>query len=102
LPVNPFGPVDVENPDEWTDCPRCGVTQHHSVEICVSCGADMTSRGRVVAPSGGVMPVHGVATPSTSRRNQPPATAVPRAPAGGPRLVCRTCGSHDIELQHGD
>ena len=26
---------------------------------------------------------------------------VTEAPAGGPRLRCRTCGSHDMELQHG-
>jgi ribosomal protein L37E len=98
VPVNPFGPVD-ENADmEWSDCPRCGVTQHHSVDVCVSCGADMSDRGRVVAPTqmGGGAIVAPRPTAST-----PPSSAVPRAPAGGPRLRCRTCGSHDIELQHG-
>jgi hypothetical protein len=101
VPVNPFGPLDTERPDEWSDCPRCGVTQHHSVEICVSCGADMKARGRVVAPSGGVTPTQGMAVPEASM-SQASATSVPRAPAGGPRLRCRTCGSHDIELRHGD
>lgn len=98
LPVNPFGPVDLDSPDEWTDCPRCGVTQHHSVDVCVSCGADMSARSRVVAPTGAI-PTPGAAP---EVRMQTSATAVPRAPAGGPRLRCRTCGSHDIELQHGD
>ena len=97
-PVNPFGPVDVEAPGEWSDCPRCGVTQHHSVDVCVSCGADMSTRGRVVAPTSGIQPPGAPAAPVRAQS----ATAVPRAPAGGPRLRCRTCGSHDIELQHGD
>ena len=53
-PKNPFGPVDAESAGEWVDCPRCGVTQHHSVEVCVSCGADVSARGRVAAaPSSG-------------------------------------------------
>ncbi len=99
IPVNPFGPIDEEADGEWRDCPRCGVTQHHSVDVCVSCGADMAERGRVVAPSGQM-----AGPPVVTQRQMagsPPATAVPRAPAGGPRLRCRTCGSHDIELQHG-
>lgn len=100
VPANPFGPVDEEVPGEWTDCPRCGVTQHHSVEICVSCGADMSSRGRVVAPGVGAVP--GPVSSAAPVQMKPAATAVPRAPAGGPRLQCRTCGSHDIELRHGD
>lgn len=98
MPANPFGPVDVETPGEWSDCPRCGVTQHHSVDVCVSCGADMSTRGRVVAPTSGIHPPGAPAAPIRAQS----ATAVPRAPAGGPRLRCRTCGSHDIELQHGD
>lgn len=102
VPANPFGPYEVESPDEWSDCPRCGVTQHHSVEICVQCGADMSSRGRVVAPAAGTLPPTGLVAPTNSSRAQPVATAVPRAPVGGPRLRCRTCGSHDIELQHSD
>ncbi len=100
IPVHPFGPPEEGADTEWTDCPRCGVTQHHSVDVCVSCGADMTERGRVVAPS-----VPTGRTPVVTQRQvasaTPPPTAVPRAPAGGPRLRCRTCGSHDIELQHG-
>ena len=104
-PVNPFGPVD-ENAQEWVDCPRCGVTQHHSVEVCVSCGADVSAHGRMASATAGQMGVP--AAPITAVPQSPPrvgqappaSTAVPKAPAGGPRLRCRTCGSHDIELQH--
>ncbi len=101
-PVNPFGPVEDGAADEWSDCPRCGVTQHHSVDVCVSCGADMMERGRVVTPAAAIPPP--MTKPVATQRQlagQPPATAVPKAPAGGPRLRCRTCGSHDIELEHG-
>lgn len=100
-PVNPFGPVDEQSEDEWSDCPRCGVTQHHSVDVCVSCGADMAERGRMMmSPTG---PVPQATAPVVTQRQiaaQPPAAPVPKAPGGGPRLRCRTCGSHDIELQH--
>lgn len=99
-PVNPFGPVD-DTTGEWVDCPRCGVTQHHSVDICVSCGADVTTRGRVTAVTAPAAVPPAVAPRGPGHGQAPSATAVPRAPAGGPRLRCRTCGSHDIELQHG-
>ena len=99
-PVNPFGPVDVDAPNEWSDCPRCGITQHHSVEVCVSCGADMMARGRVVAPASPLQPVP-IPGNGPVQATAVSANPVPRAPAGGPRLRCRTCGSHDIELQHG-
>ncbi len=101
-PRNPFGPVD-EKAGEWVDCPRCGVTQHHSVEICVSCGADVSAHGRmanspvVAAPQA---PAVAPPQPNAAPGQAPAATPVPRAPAGGPRLRCRTCGSHDIELNH--
>jgi ribosomal protein L37E len=99
LPVNPFGPVE-DSSSEWIDCPRCGVTQHHSVEVCVSCGADISVRGRAASVQS-PLTTPGAGMPA--RQPGPPqASPVPRAPAsGGPRLVCRTCGSHDIELQHG-
>ena len=90
-PVNPF-PVDENDPDEWVDCPRCGLSQHHSVEVCVSCGAEISARRAPVSTVavGGGAPQPGMAP------------GVARAPAtGGPRLRCRTCGSHDIELSHG-
>ncbi len=99
--MNPFGPVE-EIPSEWVDCPRCGVTQHHSVEVCVSCGADVSARGRVASKQ----PVGGGHAPALRQAPllgmQPKAASVPRAPSGGPQLRCRTCGSFDIELQHGD
>ncbi|MDX2468223.1 MAG: hypothetical protein QNL12_12970 [Acidimicrobiia bacterium] len=103
--VNPFGPVEA-GVDEWVDCPRCGVTQHHSVDVCVSCGADVSARGRMVAvtpPMGSVPQAPPAAAPATTAAPQPAraASAVPMASPGGPRLRCRTCGSHDIELQHG-
>lgn len=104
-PANPFGPVEETVADQWIDCPRCGVTQHHSVEICVSCGADVTARGRVATSAASIpRPAVPQPAPSPMFAQQPPspsASAVPQAPLGGPRLRCRTCGSHDIELQHG-
>ncbi len=97
--VNPFGPVE-ENAKEWIDCPRCGVTQHHSVEVCVSCGADVSARGRVA--SGQANAAGGAPARQSPLLTQSPAPAtVPRAPAGGPQLRCRTCGSYDIEIHHG-
>ena len=100
VPVNPFGPVEDVAADEWIDCPRCGTTQHASVEICVSCGADVTARGRV-ASSPASIPRQQQPAPSPLFAQQPPTgKSVPQAPAGGPQLRCRTCGSHDIELQH--
>ncbi|MDJ0923356.1 MAG: hypothetical protein QNJ77_02240 [Acidimicrobiia bacterium] len=99
-PVNPFGPIEQTVPGEWSDCPRCGITQHHSVDVCVSCGADMVERGRVVNPAS-QHPQPGPVVTQRQAAAAPAATTVPRAPAGGPRLRCRTCGSHDIELQHG-
>jgi ribosomal protein L37E len=105
LPVNPF-PLDENAAQEWIDCPRCGVTQHHSVDVCVSCGADVSARGRVSAPQQGPAGKYPVQLPTMHSKGGPQqghqATAVPKAPAGGPRLRCRTCGSFDIELQHGD
>ncbi|MGA9595978.1 MAG: hypothetical protein WBV06_07465 [Acidimicrobiia bacterium] len=99
--MNPFGPIE-DASKEWVDCPRCGVTQHHSVEVCVSCGADISPRARMASaqsPLSGQVPMV-AARPNLVGQQPPPATSVPRAPAGGPRLRCRTCGSHDIELQH--
>ncbi len=101
-PANPFGPVEELAGEEWSDCPRCGVTQHHTVDICVSCGADMTERGRMVTPAGApIPPATGPVVTQRQLAAQPDASAAPRAPAGGPRLICRTCGSHDIDLEHG-
>ena len=98
-PVNPFGPVDPNDANEWVDCPRCGVSQHHSVEVCVSCGADVSTRDRVAASQ---VAVGGGATsqPAAAPASAPGAAHGP--PAGGPRLRCRTCGSHDIELGHAE
>ena len=94
-PVNPFGPVDPHDAEEWVDCPRCGVSQHHAIEVCVSCGAELsTSRPISASPL--------AASAQSSVPAATPAPGMPRAPAsGGPRLRCRTCGSHDIELHHG-
>lgn len=100
-PLNPFGPVEEGTPGEWIDCPRCGITQHHSVDLCVSCGADMAERGRMVSPAGPNSLAAGPAAAQHQLGGQPAASGVPKAPVGGPRLRCRTCGSHDIELEHG-
>jgi len=105
--LNPFGPVSTDGAKEWVDCPRCGVTQHHSVEICVACGADVSAHGRMasVTPPPNSTPPSPRAAPTQANPivgNQPRGvTAVPAAAPGAPRLRCRTCGSHDIELQHG-
>jgi hypothetical protein len=104
--LNPFGPVEEHEAKEWVDCPRCGVTQHHSVEICVSCGADVSVHGRMAsatppagsAPSPMAAPAQSNPLVAAPERN---VSAVPAAAPSGPRLRCRTCGSHDIELQHG-
>ena len=104
--LNPFGPVDSDGAKKWVVCPRCGITQHHSVEVCVSCGADVTAHGRMVSatpPANSTTPSP-MAAPAQSNQfitqQQRNATAVPAAAPGGPRLRCRTCGSHDIELRH--
>ncbi len=102
--VNPFGPVEETAVDQWVDCPRCGVTQHHAVDVCVSCGADVSAHGRMVAvtpPMGSSAPAPRAAPAHASPAPQRTASAVPMSAPGGPRLRCRTCGSHDIELQHG-
>lgn len=106
--LNPFGPVDAEAGKEWVDCPRCGVTQHHSVDVCVACGADVSVHGRMVSatppPNSTMASPRGAQTqpnPMGGGQQQGSVTAVPKASPGGPRLRCRTCGSHDIELQHG-
>ncbi len=96
LPVNPFGPIDENAADEWVDCPRCGVSQHHAIEVCVSCGAELSTARPMPAPPLAA----GAQSPGPAAA---PAPGMARAPAaGGPKLRCRTCGSHDIELHHGD
>jgi len=99
-PLNPFGPVEDGTPGEWSDCPRCGITQHHTVDLCVSCGADMTERGRMVSPASSDSLASGPAAAQHQLGGRPGASGVPKSPVGGPRLRCRTCGSHDIELRH--
>jgi len=101
VPQNPFGPVD-EPGEEWVDCPRCGVTQHFSVEVCVSCGADVSAHGRMASVTAQSSVLQQPVPPRRPNppAQSPPATAVPSPPVGGPRLRCRTCGSHDIELSH--
>jgi hypothetical protein len=94
-PVNPFGPVDDSSTDQWVDCPRCGVSQHHAVEFCVSCGADVTSHGRASGTPVVAGRIAGVPTPGFSGGPSARAQA-----SGSPKLRCRTCGSHDIELHH--
>ncbi|MCP4306051.1 MAG: hypothetical protein GY788_14470 [bacterium] len=104
--LNPFGPVEENGAKKWVDCPRCGVTQHHSVEVCVACGADVSAHGRMVSatPPPGSAPAPIAASAKANPLISAPqrqASAVPAAAPGGPRLRCRTCGSQDIELQHG-
>ncbi|MDX2342583.1 MAG: hypothetical protein QNL12_02060 [Acidimicrobiia bacterium] len=104
--LNPFGPVDNDAAKQWVDCPRCGVTQHHSVDVCVACGADVSPHGRMASatPPAGSAPSPMAAPVQHNPLVSPPqhtVTAVPKASPGGPRLKCRTCGSHDIELEHG-
>lgn len=93
--ANPFGPVDENDAAEWVDCPRCGVSQHHSVEVCVSCGADVSSPVRTSGAT--------VAGGGNAEEPAPGSTGGPSADvraSRGPKLRCRACGSHDIELHH--
>jgi hypothetical protein len=100
VPANPFGPLDEETGEVWTDCPRCGVTQHHSVDVCVSCGSDMAEQARMVTGTSQAAPHSGPVVTQRQLAAQQGAPGVLRASASGPRLKCRTCGGHDIELQH--
>ncbi len=57
---------------DWADCPSCGTTHHRNAKFCRECGRSLHTDA-----------MH----------------ATPVAPAGlAPKLRCKTCGSHDIEL----
>ncbi len=84
-------PVESEVPAGWRQCPSCGSTHHPSTRLCASCGMDLTARaggGQLLGPSG-----HPAVIPR-------PASAAGRAgSAPAPvTLICRSCGSYDIEL----
>jgi hypothetical protein len=85
----PFGPVE-KDPKDWLDCPRCGATHHRKANFCAACGADLTARSALTAPT---LPPH---APALSGRA--PTMAPGAGPVPGSMLRCRACGSHDIEL----
>lgn len=65
---------------DWADCPSCGMTHHRNAKFCRDCGMNLHTGARAeIDPE----QVH--------------ATPVPHEYAT-PKLRCRTCGSHDIEL----
>lgn len=96
VPENPFAIDPDGDTASWADCPRCGITQHPKIRVCVSCGASMSGREAIAAS--GVTAGSGSDTQEQAAPGE--ATPVPPASTGGPRLRCRTCGSRDIELQH--
>ncbi len=102
-PDPPFTPVEVEDPDDafwnrpqptisneppaatttpdngigagtidWMDCPSCGTTHHRNAKFCRECGRSL-------------------------RDDSVRSSSVAHDPAA-PKLRCKTCGSHDIEL----
>ncbi|MFV1999223.1 MAG: hypothetical protein ACC654_02560 [Acidimicrobiia bacterium] len=106
-PVPPFSPAEPEEPSDvfwnppvteptahankdddgidaatmdWADCPSCGTTHHRHAKFCRECGTNLQT-GAAAAP----------ATDSFQ---------VSPVPQDGdtPKLRCKTCGSHDIEL----
>jgi len=86
-PGLPTPGIEIEiDPDDWIDCPRCGLTHHHRSNFCMSCGANLHESPALSTPP----------APEGGDRTRP----VPPAPPGAPTLRCRTCGSDDIELIH--
>ena len=88
LPVITAPPQHMEyDPEEWIDCPKCGLTHHAKSNYCMSCGADLHAKP---AP----------AQPPRRRKEDKMAKDTPKPEPTGPRLRCKTCGSDDIELIH--
>lgn len=54
--------------DEWVDCPGCGTNQHHTLDACRLCGADLGNAASLGSPPDGL------------------------------DYRCRECGSHDVEI----
>ncbi|MCL1594304.1 MAG: zinc ribbon domain-containing protein [Actinomycetia bacterium] len=108
-PLPPFGPMEPEEPKDtfwnpqpseepqrrtgeadedgidagtfdWADCPSCGTTHHRHAKFCRECGTNLQTGAAGVSSSDSVH-----------------VTPVPRDGVT-PKLRCRTCGSHDIEL----
>ncbi len=65
---------------DWADCPSCGTTHHRHAKYCRECGTNLDT-GAAALP----------ATDSFQISDVP-------QEAGAPKLRCKTCGSHDIEL----
>jgi len=65
---------------DWSDCPSCGTTHHRNAKFCRECGMNLQAGSTSPFDAS---PIH--ATPVTQD-------------AGEPKLRCKTCGSHNIEL----
>jgi hypothetical protein len=65
---------------DWSDCPSCGTTHHRNAKFCRECGMNLQSGSPAPFDTGAMH-----ATPVAQD-------------AGEPKLRCRTCGSHNIEL----
>jgi len=65
---------------DWADCPSCGTTHHRHAKFCRECGTNLQTGA--------------AALPATDSFQVSP------VPKDGetPKLRCKTCGSHDIEL----
>ena len=89
-PQPQYRPVEYD-PDEWLDCPNCGITHHYKVNFCASCGANLHEHDDEAADPAAqakqeVTDVHSSAQP------------VPSGQSSGTHLRCRVCGSTEIEL----
>ncbi len=65
---------------DWADCPTCGTTHHRNAKFCRECGRNLMDGTDAQMPGDTTR-----STPVTQN-------------AASPKLRCRTCGSHDIEL----
>ena len=61
------GPSEL-SADKWVDCPGCGSSQHHTLNVCRLCGTPLRHSASLGSPPSGL------------------------------EYRCRECGSHDVEV----